>query len=117
MRDSYILLPTFFVGKKLTLIMGETGDELGTWEIQTFQVVPNGVTFLGTLDAAKRSTGDPACWLNPISQAKIERRAGEYVIQIAGELYLHPDTKNQEKLQEGRWHVFILKGKAFIYQR
>jgi hypothetical protein len=117
MQDSYILRLTFFIGNGRTLIMGETGDESGTWGIEVFEVASGKASFLGTLYAAMRSKGDPACWLNPMLHARIDRRGGEYVIQIFGELYLHPDTKNEERLSGAGWHRFALSGSEFVYRR
>ena len=115
MKDSYILRPTFFLGRKRVLIMAETGDETGTWQVDAFELNDFKVTPLGTLDAATRDAKHPDCWSNPIQDASIELAGNTYIIHVRGEVYVHPGRKGQRKLPGVGWHRFVLRGSEFVY--
>jgi hypothetical protein len=115
MADSYILRPTFFLGQNRTLIMAETGDESGTWALDAFEVKDRKVAYLGTLEAARRDPKND-CWANPIHDARIEFVGSTYVVHLRGEIYVHPDKKDEKKLLGYGWHRFALERTQFVFK-
>jgi len=114
MNDSYILRPIFFVGQNRTLIMAETGDETGTWELHAFEVKDGKVAYVGTLDAARIDPKNPDCWSNPIRDARVEFVRNAYVVHIRGEVYVHHGREDQKRLFGNGWHRFVLERTQFI---
>ena len=112
--DSYFLRPTFFAGRDRTLIMTETGDESGTWGLDAYEITSEKVAYVGNLDAARSNPEKADCWSNPIADAKVEFVKKTYIIQLRGEIYLHPGGTDQKKLSGLGWHTFVLEQAHFV---
>ena len=81
-----------------------------------FEITPASVRYLGTLDAARSDPQNPDCWSNPVLDARTRFVRGVYIVQVRGEIYLHPDSENQQKLPGNGWHDFVAVGKQFVYR-
>jgi hypothetical protein len=115
MRDSYVLNPTFFIGKDRVLIIADTGAEY-SWGLEAFEFRARDLKYLGTIKIAKKVSEDNYArgFTAPLKDAEAIFKGGSYHVAFTGDLYLDPGGRNERRIGTSNSRVtFRYDGNGF----
>lgn len=105
--DSWILTPTFFVGRDRILILAELGAE-EYYGLIAFEAIRDKVIFLGRLDVGRQVNRDGVVGFeSPLNNSKVEYAHGSYYISVFGDIYIEPGLSTQRKISDRKGRVRI----------